>query len=59
MQDLRSAPDKADGKASGPNHMEAPFIKALPAPIQWLVVHSYRAILRGALPPIHWRDAHI
>ena len=39
--------------------MEARFIKALPAPVQWLLVHSYRAILRGAPPPMHWRDAHI
>ena len=44
MQDLKSALDKADGKAPGPNHVEARFIKALPAPVQWLLVHSYRAI---------------
>ena len=31
MQDLQSALDKADGKAPGPNHVEARFIKALPA----------------------------
>ena len=59
MQDLQSVLDKADGKAPGPNHMEARFIKALPAPVQWLLVHFYRAILRGAPPPMHWRDAHI
>ena len=59
MQDLKSALDKADGKAPGSNHVEARFIKALPAPVQWLLVHSYRAILRGAPPPMHWRDAHI
>ena len=59
MQDLQSALDKADGKAPGPKHVEARFIKALPAPVQWLLVHSYRAILRGAPPPMHWRDAHI
>ena len=34
IQDLRSALDKADGKAPGPNHVEACFIKALPAPVQ-------------------------
>ena len=34
MQDLKSALDKADGKAPGPNHVEARFIKALPAPVQ-------------------------
>ena len=59
MQDLQSALDKANGKAPGPNHVEACFTKALPAPVQWLLVYSYRAILRGAPPPIHWRDAHI
>ena len=59
MQDLQSALDKADGKAPGPNHVEFRFIKALPAPVQWLLVHSYRAILLGAPPPMHWRDAHI
>ena len=59
MQDLQSVLDKADGKAPGPNHVEARFIKALPAPVQWLLVHSYQAILRGAPPPMHLRDAHI
>ena len=59
MQDLQSAWDKADGKVPGPNHVEARFIKALPAPVQWLLVHSYRAILRGTTPPMHWRDMHI
>ena len=39
--------------------MEAHFIKALPAPVQWLLVHSSRAILPGAPPPMHWRDAQI
>ena len=59
MQDLRSALDKADGKAPGPKHVEACFIKALLAPVQSLLVHSYRAILRGAPPLMHWRDVHI
>ena len=59
MQDLQSALDKADGKGPGANHVEARFIKALPAPVQWLLVHSYRAILRGAPRPMHWRDTHI
>ena len=48
MQDLKSALDKADGKAPGPNHAEARFIRALPVPVQCLLVHSYQAILRGA-----------
>ena len=59
MQDLQSALGKADGKAPGPNHVEARFIKALPAPVQWLLVHSYQTILRGARPLMHWRYAHI
>ena len=59
MQDLQSALDKADGKAPDPNHVEARFIKAHPAPVEWLLVHSYRAILGGAPLPMHWRDAHI
>ena len=59
MQDLQSALDNADGKAPDHNHVEARFIKALPALVQWLLVHSYRAIFRGPPPPMHWRDAHI
>ena len=59
MQDLQSALDKANGKAPGPNHVEARFIKALPAPVQWLLVHSYLAILRRAPPPMHWRDTQV
>ena len=59
MQDLRSALDMADCRAPGPNQVEARFIKALPAPVQWLLVQSTRALLRGAPPPMHWRDAHI
>ena len=59
MQDLRSALDRGNGKAPGPNHVEARFVNALPAPVQWLLVHSYRAIVRGAPPLMRWRDAHI
>ena len=59
MLGLQSLLDKADGKAPGPNHMEALFIIALLAPAEWLLVHSYRAIVRGDLPPTHWRNAHI
>ena len=40
MQDLQSALEKANGKAPRPNHVQARFIKALPAPVQWLLVHS-------------------
>ena len=47
MQDVRSALDKADGKARGPNHV------ALLAPVQWLLILSYQAIFRGAPLPMH------
>ena len=59
MRELQSALDKADGKAPGPNHLEACFIKALQAPVQWLLVHSYWAILRGTAPPTHWENPEI
>ena len=59
MRRLQSALEKANGKAPGSNHVEARFIKGLPAPFQWLLVRSYRAILSGAPPPTNWRDAHI
>ena len=48
MRDLQSELDKADGKAPSPNNIEARFIKVLPAPMQWLLIHSHRAILCGA-----------
>ena len=59
IRDLQSALAKADSEAPGPNHMEARFIKALPTAVQWLLIQAHRAILRGAPPPTHWRDAHI
>ena len=59
MQDLRSALDKAHGKDPGPNHVKARFIEALPAPVQGLLLHFYRATFLGAPPPMHWRDGHI
>ena len=43
----------------GPNEVEARFIMALPTPVQWLLVYSYRTILCGAPLPMQWRDAHI
>ena len=56
---LRSALDKAYGKTRGTNDVEARFIKALLAPIHWLLVYSCRAILCGAPSLNHWRDADI
>ena len=59
MRDLQSSLDNANCKAAGPNHVGARFIQGPPAPINWLLVHSYRAIVRGTLPPTHFRDAPI
>ena len=59
MRDLQLALYKADGKAPGPNHIEACFIKALPVPVQWLLIHSYWSIHRSTLPPAHCQHAHI
>ena len=57
MRDLQFALDRADRKTPGPNHLEARFNKALPALVQWLLVHCYWAILRSALPLTHGRAA--
>ena len=57
MRGLHSALDKANSKAPCPNHVGACFIRALPAAVQWLLVHFYWVILRCAPPPTHWRDA--
>ena len=59
MQDLQSPWTRPMARPEVPTTWRAAFIKALLAPVQWLLVHSYRAILRGAPLPMHWRDAHI
>ena len=59
MPNLQPPQAKADGKALSPKNIAARFIKALLGPVQWLLVQSYPASLRGAPPHTNWRDAHI
>ena len=56
MQDLKDAVRQAvaDDKAPGSNRVTAALIAELPEPVQRLLVHAYRAILRGADVPESW-----
>ena len=47
----------ADDKAPGSNRVTAALIAQLPEPVQGLLVHAYRAILRGADVPESWHEA--
>ena len=47
----------ADDKAPGSNRVTAALIAELPEPVQGLLVHAYRAILRGADVPESWHEA--
>ena len=49
----------ADDKAPGSNRVTAALIAELPEPVQGLMVHAYRAILRGAEVTESWHDAII
>ena len=49
----------ADDKAPGSNRVTAALIAELPEPVQGLLVHAYRAILRGADVPESWHEAII
>ena len=49
----------ADDKALGSNQVTAALIAELPEPVQGLLVHAYRAILRGADVPESWHEAII
>ena len=53
LQDLKDAVRQAvaDDKAPGSNRVTAALIAELPEPVQGLLVHAYRAILRGADVP--------
>ena len=53
LQDLKNAVRQAvaDDKAPGSNRVTAALIAELPEPVQGLLVHAYRAILRGADVP--------
>ena len=52
-QDLKDAVMQAvaHDKASGSNRVTAALMAELPEPVQGLLVHAYRAILRGADVP--------
>ena len=49
----------ADNKAPGSNRVTAALIAELPETVQGLLVHAYRAILRGADVPDSWHEAII
>ena len=61
LQDLKDAVRQAvaDDKAPGSNRVTAALITELPEPVQGLLVHTYRAILRGADVPESWHEAII
>ena len=58
---LQSALDKADWQGPGPQPHGGSLHQSPPSspPSSPPLVHSYRAILPGVLPPTYWRDAHI
>ena len=58
MQDLKDAVRQAvaDDKAPGSNRVTAALIAELREPVQGLLVHAYRAILRGADVPESWHE---
>ena len=61
LQDLKDAVRQAvaDDKAPGYNQVTAALIAELPEPVQGLLVHAYRAIVRGADVPESWQEAII
>ena len=61
MQDFKDAVRQAvaDDKAPGSNRVTAALIAELPEPVQGLLVHAYRAILRAADVPESWHEAII
>ena len=61
LQDLKNAVKQAvaNDKAPGSNRVTAALIAQLPEPVQKLMVHAYRAILRGAEVPESWHEAII
>ena len=61
LQDLKDAVKqaRADVKAPGSNRVTTVFIAELPEPVQGLLPHAYRAILRGADVPESWHEAII
>ena len=61
LQELKDAVRQAvaDDKAPGSDRVTAALIAELPEPVQGLLVHAYRAILRGADVPESWHEAII
>ena len=61
LQDLKDAVKQAvaDDKAPGSNRVTAALIADLPEPVHGLLVHAYKAILRGADVPESWHEAII
>ena len=59
LQDLKDAVKQAvaDDKAPGSIRVSAALIAELPELVQGLLVHAYRAILRGADSPESWHEA--
>ena len=60
-QDLKDVVKQAvaDDKSPGSNRVTAALLAELPEPVQGLLVHAYRAILRGAEVPESWHEAII
>ena len=61
LQDLKDAVKQAvaNDKAPGSNRVTAALIAELPEPVQGLLVHAYRAILRRADVPESWHEGII
>ena len=61
LQDLKDAVRQAveDDKAPGSNRITAALIAELPEPVRGLLVHVYRALLRGADVLESWHEAII
>ena len=61
LQHLKDAVRQAvaHDKAPGSNRVTAALIAELPEPVQGLLVHAYRAILRGADVPESWHESII
>ena len=61
VQDLKNGVKQAvaDDKAPGCNRVTAALIAEMPEPVQPLLVHAYRSILRGAEVPESWHEALI
>ena len=61
LLDLKDAVKQAvaDDKAPGSNRVTAALVAELREPVQGLLVHAYRAFLRGADVPESWHEAII